>query len=351
MHLFKLVFTLLMVLSLGQSCNYGSSGAEGTLVMGTYCSIDLYENGTALLYKRLFARLSELELIFSANRDDSELAKINQNAGIEAVAISPELYIVLERALYFAEETGGVYDPTVGPLVKLWGIGTENRIPGDEEIAAALDLINYRDVELKLIDGTSATAFLKRKGMALDLGSIAKGFAADELCTILSEAGVPRALIDLGGNIYVWGKKKSGEPWNIGIQDPYGERGSYIGILKLQDSCSVVSSGVYERFFTDQGKNYHHIMELAENGKRGYPIENGILSTTIIAVSSMDADALSTACFLLGYEKGMALAASRGAEIVYVMEAKEKKEGKVIKGSPGAMAIFSMSPDMSSPAY
>ena len=322
--------------------------AQSKLVMGTLCTIDLYEDGNAALYERLFARLTELEKIFSANREDSELAVVNQNAGLRAVEISPELFTVLERAIYFAQATNGAFDPTIGPLVKLWGIGKENAgIPADDEIISALELVNYKDLELSSgKTGRAGTAFLKRQGMSLDLGAIAKGYAADELVLILREAGVKRAIIDLGGNIYVWGKKPNGEPWRIGVQDPYGERGTYAGVLQLEDSISVVSSGVYERYFIgNDGRQYHHILELSEDGRgrRGYPVDNNILSTTVIAASSMDADALSTSCFVLGYEKGLDLAKKNGTEVLYIMEENVQKDEKMtikINGSPGIMAIF-----------
>ena len=344
-----LVIPFLALLSVFTACSRrgGIVGAQGEFAIGTYCQIDLFEEGRPDLYNRLFTRLAELDSIFSANRDDSELSKINQNAGRKAVEISPELYTVLERALYFAQATEGAFDPTVGPLVKLWGIGTENaRIPPDEEIQAALALVDYRDLELKENasgrPGIAGTAFLKREGMALDLGAIAKGYAADELVKILNKENIKRAIIDLGGNIYVWGSKDNGDPWLIGIQDPLSERGNYLGVLELKGSISVVSSGVYERFLTGgDGKRYHHIMELSESGKgkRGYPSENNLLSTTVIAVSSMDADALSTSCFVLGYEKGLALAMANGAEIIFIEET-NNETGTTIRGSPGAMSIL-----------
>jgi len=324
-------------------------------VLGTFCRIDLYENGNPELYNRLFNRLAELDQIFSANRDDSELARVNRSAGLEPVQVSPRLFAVLERALFFAEASGGVFDPTVGPLVKLWGIGTETpRQPAEGEIRAALDLVNWRDLELRAVntavdpaadsttDPAAGTAFLKRRGMALDLGAIAKGYAADELTRILRDEEVPRALIDLGGNIYIWGKRGDGKFWRVGVQDPLSERGNSAGVLELPGDLSVVSSGVYERCFTgSDGRRYHHILELGENpgGPKGYPVENGLLSVTIIAASSMDADALSTSCFALGYEKGAALAAANGAEVIFIYE------DKTIRGSSGAMAVFTLEDD------
>ncbi|MDR2702498.1 MAG: FAD:protein FMN transferase [Spirochaetaceae bacterium] len=332
-----------------------NSGVRVEYVLGTFCRIDLFENGNAGLYGRLFDRLAELDRILSANRDDSELALLNRNAGLEPTGVSPELSAVLERALYFAGISGGAFDPAVGPLVKLWGISTDSpRIPRNGEIGAALELVNWQDVDIMPDTGTGTadgsagmtvgTVFLRRPGMALDLGAIAKGYAADELVRILRETEVPGALIDLGGNIYVWGNKADGKPWLVGVQDPLDSRGSYAGILELAGSISVVTSGVYERYFTgDDGKRYHHIFGLTEDedagmkNPRGYPVENGLLSVTVIAVSSMDADALSTSCFALGYEKGLALAAANGAEVLFIFE------DKTIRGSPGAMSVFTVS--------
>ena len=312
--------------------------AQTEYALGTFCTIELFENGSSGLYNRLFTRLAELEQKLSANRDDSELVMVNRNAGLGPVQISPELLVVLERALYFAGISGGAFDPTAGPLVKLWGIGTETpRIPSNGEIDAVLDLVDWR--ELETVQNAVNTAFLKRQGMALDLGAIAKGYAADELVRILAEENIPRAIINLGGDLYVWGTKTDGKPWFIGIQDPLDDPGNYSGILELRGSTSVVSSGVYERYFTgNDGKRYHHILGLTENeAERGYPAENGILSVTVIAPSAMDADALSTACFILGYEQGLALA--NGAEILFIFE------DKTIRGSPGALAIFTPAGD------
>jgi thiamine biosynthesis lipoprotein len=335
------------------------SNVQMEYVLGTFCRIDLFENGSAGLYRRLFDRLAELDRILSANRNDSELALLNRNAGLQPVYVSPELSAVLERALYFARISGGAFDPTVGPLVKLWGISTDTpRIPWSGEIRTVLELVNWQDVDIipntgaaegvteGTAGGSARTAFLKRRGMALDLGAIAKGYAADELVRILRETEVPGALIDLGGNIYVWGNKADGKAWRVGVQDPLNIRGSYAGILELAGSISVVTSGVYERYFTgDDGKRYHHILGLTEDedagikNMRGYPVENGLLSVTVIAVSSMEADALSTSCFALGYENGLALAAANGAEILFIFE------DKTIRGSPGALAAFTLSND------
>jgi thiamine biosynthesis lipoprotein len=243
---------------------------------------------------------------------------------------------VLERARYFAEISGGAFDPTVGPLVKLWDIGSDTAVvPNMGEIAGALKLINWQDL---ILDHTRGTAFLSRPDMALDLGAIAKGYAADELADILREADIPGAIIELGGNIYAFGSRapeKAGaaaRPWRIGIQDPLSERGVYALVAELWD-CSVVTSGVYERFFLYNGKRYHHILDTVT----GFPVENGLLSVTVIAPSSMDADALSTTLFALGYEKGRVLAEREGAEAIFIFE------DKTIRGTGELNGLFKLS--------
>ncbi|MDR3139791.1 MAG: FAD:protein FMN transferase [Treponema sp.] len=327
-------FLLLPLVFFTAGCAKAPS-SQAEFVMGTVCTVNLYNRGTPALYRKVFARLRELEGIMSANREDSDVALINRNAGIGPVAVREELVEVLAAALDYAERSGGAFDPTVGPLVKLWGIGGENpRIPGDAEIREALALINWRDL---LVDRAAGTAFLKRPGMALDPGAIAKGYAADEAARLLREAGIPGAIIDLGGNIFAYGRKTGeglgrNEPWRIGIQDPLADRGVYIGILEIR-SQSVVTSGVYERFFEAEGKRYHHILSVQD----GRPVDNGLLSVTIIADHSTDADALSTAAFALGYAQGRALVESvPGAEAVFVFA------DKSLRITPGALEAFTL---------
>jgi thiamine biosynthesis lipoprotein len=234
----------------------------------------------------------------------SGVVAINRRAGLEPVKVRADLIELLETALYYAELSDGAFDPTIGPLTRLWGIGTDSeRVPGEGEIARALRLVNWRDL---IIDRESGTAFLRREGMALDLGAIAKGYAGDEALRIAKQDKVKRAVIDLGGNIVtLGGREKKGKiihPWRIGIQNPLMGRGSYIGVIPVID-MSVVTSGVYERHFESGGKSYHHLLSTAN----GYPVENGLLSATIVTRSSTAADALSTLVFTLGYERGKAV--------------------------------------------
>jgi thiamine biosynthesis lipoprotein len=203
-------------------------------------------------------------------------------------------------------------------------------------VLAGIREVDRGDIE---INRAASTVFLGKPGMILDLGAIAKGFAADQGALILEKAGVKAAVIDLGGNILVYGEKpgrvfspRPRRTWRVGIQDPRDTRGSYIGVLETPGK-SVVTSGVYERYFTRDGKRYHHILST----ETGYPVENGLLSVTVIADHSIDADALSTAAFALGWEKGAALLGKTGAEGIFVFE------DQSVRVSPGLRESFTLS--------
>ena len=271
--------------------------------MGTVCSINAYEYGTQKLYDELFTRIAEIESDFSVNIASSQIAAINTAAGQRAVTVSANVFSVVKAALQYAELTDGAFDPTVGALVKLWGINTDNaRVPQQQEIDDALPLVNWRNVIISENADGSGSVMLSQRGMSLDLGGIVKGYAADELVKILQKRNVKRAIIDLGGNVFVYGKKKDGSLWRVGVKDPEFPEGTPALIMHLTNS-TVVTSGVYERFFVEDGAWYHHILDT----KTGYPASTGLLSTTIICESSMAADALSTSVFALGKERGMEL--------------------------------------------
>jgi thiamine biosynthesis lipoprotein len=295
------------------------------------CTVNLYERGSDRVYREIFSRLREIENRMSANIDDSELELINTNAGIGPLRVHEDMIELIERALYFCELTEGAFDITVGPLVKLWDLGGDDpRLPSGAEIDAVLPLIAWRDI---VIDREAGTVFLARKGMRLDMGAIAKGYAADEAARIIRAARIPRAVIDLGGNILALGEKAGKKPWRVGIQNPLDDRGSYMGILEVRNK-TLVTSGIYERYSEIEGKRYHHILSTAD----GYPVENGLLSVTVIAEKSVDADALSTALFALGYEKGKALAGSLdGVYAIFVFD------DMSIRGSQGALDNFTLS--------
>ena len=263
--------------------------------LGTICTVNLFEDGSRGLYSQIFRRLSEIDSRFSVSKKNSDISKINDAAGLHPVNVHEDVAEVLRYALEIAEKSGGAFDPSIGPLVRLWGINTPHaKVPTEQEIQTARSLIDYRKVHL---DGNMV--FLEEKGMSLDFGGIAKGYAADEIAEILRKNSVSRAVLDLGGNVYVYGRKNDGSPWQIGIRNPYGTSDNPAMVLSLEESMSVVTSGVYERFFTRDGNLYHHILD----PKTGAPAQRDFLSVTIVDNSSMRADALSTTAFLVGMEK------------------------------------------------
>ena len=302
------------------SCNTRALPPQSEFVLGTVCSINLYESGTEELYAKLFARLRALNDIFNNYSDFSEISRVNKSAADKAAEVSQDFYNVLKRALEFARLTDGAFDPTVGPLMKLWGFGKDTRVPSAEEIEAAKKTVGWQNVILTSQDaaghesdagqdaggeqkhqaGQKAAApsvRFKKNGTSLDLGAIAKGYAADELVRILRERKVKRAAVSLGGNVYVYGKKRGHSLWNVAIRDPF-DPGKNAFMLKTKDA-TVVTSGGYERFFEQDGKRYCHILDPST----GRPAESGFVSVTIVSADSMTADALSTSLFVLGMEK------------------------------------------------
>ena len=295
-------------------CRPKAESARAAFALNTVCNVFLYDQARADVYDDIFARIHEIESRMSAFQPDSDVARINASAGIAPVQVNEEVFRIIERAVGFAEMSGGAFDPSVGPLVFLWGVNTENpRVPSQEEIEAVLPLINWRDI---VLDSAHLSVFLRKPGMALDLGGIAKGYAADEAIAIARKARLKRALVDLGGNVITHGVKQDKSPWRVGVQAPFESRGDLIGFISGGE-MTVVTSGVYERYFEHEGQYYHHIF----SPFNGYPAKTGLLSATIVTSASMDADALSTAVFVMGYEKGCTLIESlEGVEAIFIFE-------------------------------
>lgn len=287
------------------------------LVLDTSCTITLYDKAPPGTLDKAFALVHHIDATMTVYGSGSEATAINQAAGDHPVRVSSETFSVIRSALTYSALSSGAFDITVGPLVKLWGIGTAGaHVPSLPEIEQAISLVDYRDV---VLDAAKGTVFLKRKGMAIDLGGIAKGFAAQKTVEFLASQGVKRAIIDFGGNIVAMGSKGSGKPWRIGIQDPDKARGSYIALVEVSNEA-VVTSGKYERYFIQDGVRYHHIMD----PRTGFPVNNGIASTTIVTGDSTIADALNKVVFVPGLQKGLALidSLSGQAEAIVVMEDK-----------------------------
>lgn len=239
----------------------------------------------------------EYDAKFSRTNEDSEISKINKAKG-KFVEVSDDTITLIKKGIYYSDLSKGAFDITIGSVSKLWDFHSENpSVPSKKKIASAKKYVNYKNIIIRdnRVRLTSSKA-------ALDLGAIAKGYIADRLKDYLKENGVKHAIINLGGNVLTIGTKTDGSPYNIGIQKPFDETGQPITSVKVANK-SVVTTGTYQRYFEKKGKLYHHILDPST----GYPCENKLSSVTIITNSSLTADALSTTCFLLGYDEGMKL--------------------------------------------
>lgn len=234
--------------------------------------------------------IRRLESEWSVTDEESEIYQVNHSNG-EPVNLSDETAQIVRFALDMAEETDGALEPTIYPVLTAWGFTTdENRIPAEEEIQALLENVGYDKVEL------NGNAIRLQPGMELDMGAVGKGYAGDLAAELLESEGITSALLDIGGNIQAVGSRPDGSDWRLGIRNPFGE--GTIGVLSVSD-CAVVTSGNYERYFTgEDGNTYGHIID----PETGYPVDNGLMSVTIIAEEGKLGDALSTSMFVKGLD-------------------------------------------------
>lgn len=261
----------------------------------------------------VFTYMEEMELQFSTNLEGSDVYRINQAAGEEAVKVDEETFAVIKQALNIAEQSEGEFDVTVGAVTNLWQIGSEDaRKPSDEEIEAALELIDYRKITL---DEENLTVKLEEKGMVIELGGISKGYIGGRVKDILASYGITTAIINLGGNVVVMGTSPGNEDgWNVGVQDPDETRGQVVGTQRVIDGA-VVTSGIYERYLEVDGVKYHHILDPTT----GYPLDNELSGVTVFAQNSFEGDSYSTALFLFGIEEGIDFVESiDGLEAVFI---------------------------------
>jgi thiamine biosynthesis lipoprotein len=243
-------------------------------------------------------KVARIEGLLSRFMPDSEISRVNGSAGIRREKVSRETYDVLSQALEFSRSLPGCFDVTIAPLVALWHTAKESLAqPDASSIQRVLSGVNHRDLSL---DPREMTAGLRHAGQSVDLGGIGKGFAGDRIVEVFKEFGISSACSNLGGNVVTWGAKPDGSPWHVGIQHPRQEN-SLIGSVSVVNQ-TVVTSGDYQRYFTDsQGKRHHHILDPTT----GYPAESGLISVSIVSDQSVAADALSTSLFVAGMKRGL----------------------------------------------
>lgn len=286
-------------------------------VLGTIIRLTVYGDNAQNAIDLAVSRLYEIDDRMSVFKADSEISNININAGKSPIKVNDDTFFVIKQGLYYSNLTSGAFNLCISPLVNLWGIGTSHaRIPNEHEVEKALKISDYKSI---VLNDKDYTVSLCHPGQAIDLGSIAKGYAADEIKSIFTKNNIKHAIIDLGGNVYAFGTKPDLSHWNIGIQDPFGDQQQYIGTLKVSNK-SIVTSGGYERYFEIDGQRFQHIID----PKTGYPCKNDISSVTIISDNSIDGDALSTCCYTMGLEKGLNLIESiNGVDGIFITNNKE----------------------------
>lgn len=308
-----LLLACLLLCSLG-GCSREQAAeplSKTNLMLDTVVTISLYDSQDTALLEEAFDEIARLEDLLSATVEGSDIDRLNRAAGQDWVDIAPETEEVLGLAKKYAALSGGAFDVTAGPLIDLWGIHNgEGHYPTQAELDQVLPLIGSEDLLIE-----AGRAFLARPGMEVNLGAIAKGYIADRVKALLEDRGVEHATLDLGRNVLLIGGKTAEDPFRIGIQDPNDQQGALIGALDVADR-SVVTSGINERYFTYEGRQYHHILDPFT----GFPADTGVASVTILSDSSAQGDALSTTCLLLGQEQGAALIESlEGVEALFIL--------------------------------
>ena len=302
-----------------------------SIKLNTAVQITIYDSQDKALLDDCLALCDKYELVFSRTNEKSELYKLNHRKNtsdkdpnadgqttpypVSGTAdtwhISEDLASLLSQGLSITRESDGAFDIAIAPLTSLWDFTAEDpKVPDDAAIQKALPLCSSDGVT---IDGQDIT--LPSDDIQFDVGAIAKGYIADRMKDLLVKKGVKSAIINLGGNVLCIGSKPDGTPFKVGIQKPFADRNETEAVMDITGK-SVVSSGIYERCFKQNGKLYHHIL----NPKTGYPYDNSLISVTIISDQSVDGDALSTTCFALGLEDGLKFAEKKGVQAVLITE-------------------------------
>ena len=311
----RLLCSSLLFLLLLSGCS-AKPAQQQFFAMDTVMSITAYDKGAEEAVTAAVAKVNELEALLSRTRAGSEVTALSL-AAPDAVTLSEDTLRVLRLASEWHEKTGGAFDVTIAPVAAAWGFGGsgEYQVPAVETLEELLTLVDGSSVVL-----TETAAALPVKGMEIDLGGIAKGYAASQAEQILRAGGVEHALLDLGRNITVIGTKPDGTDWRVAVQDPADSSGS-VGVLSLRD-CSAVTSGGYQRYFEQDGVVYHHIID----PRTGAPADSGLISATVVCTDAGLADLLSTAVFVLGEEEALNLwQVEGGFELILVTD-----DGRVV---------------------
>ena len=296
---------------------------ESRVLMDTYCTITIVSPSEEKAKEAIesgFNEIQKLDTYLNNFSPDSEISAISGSAGIKPVRVSSETLELIEKTIGISELTNGAFDPTIAPVLKLWkfsGRPASPTIPPDAAIKDALKLVDYRKIH---INKKTSEIFLQKKGMELDLGGIAKGYAADKAIEAIKAKGITSALVSIAGDIRGYGFSTTGKTWRVGIQDPRPENPDserpwedIFAALYLKNSA-ISTAGDYQRFLIKNGKRYHHIIDPAN----GYPSDSGLISVSVIAPEGYIADGVDTAILIMGADKGMKLLNAKGLDGVLV---------------------------------
>ena len=272
--------------------------------MNTYMEFTAYGKNSEKAVDAAIEEVQKLDAMLSAENSKSEVYALNEQGNLQATDDLAEL-ILRGKEIY--QETDGLFDDTIYPVMKLWGFPTGNyHVPTAAEVQKKLALVDGNKVEIQTRDSDEKGRDSKEKtkfvtlgaDQQIDFGGIAKGYTGQKLAELFQEYGVSSALVSLGGNIQAIGTKPDGSSWKVGIRDPKGGQQDYIGVLSVENQA-VITSGGYERYFEEDGKTYIHII----NPRTGYPADGDLLSVTIVSKDGTLADGMSTALYIMGYEK------------------------------------------------
>ena len=259
--------------------------------MDTYMTLSAYGENAGKALSESEAEIKRIDAMLSTGSEDSEISKLNKSKKAE---VSEETFSLIERAKTIGLDTGKVFDISVYPVMQAWGFTDKNyRVPEKSELKELLKSVDVSKVDLD--EQNHEVSFDDE--MAIDLGGIAKGYTSQRVIEIMKENGIEHALINLGGNVQVLGKKPDGSDWRVAIADPEDQE-QYVGGVAVSDKA-VITSGGYQRYFDKDGERYFHIIDLSD----GFPARNGLTSVTIVSDDGTLADALSTSLFIMGPDK------------------------------------------------
>ena len=338
MNLRILTILLISILIVAFGCGGKGIYKRTELAMGTVVEISVADKdkdpeAIEKAICKAFDRIKEIEALMSSYLKGSDVSRINRLGKGKYVAVSDETFEVIRTSIKFSKLSEGAFDITILPVLELWGFSSKIRedVPTQEEIGERLPLVNFRNI---LIDEEERAVGFSVAEMEIDLGGIAKGYAVDEAIVVLKNEGIKKAMVNAGGDVYCLGTKDNDQLWVIGIKHPR-KPGQILTTLEIKGQA-IATSGDYEKYYTIKGKRYPHIID----PRTGRPVQNDVMSVTILAPTCLEADALATTCFVLGKEKGLKLIGSLdGVEGMIVSQQGSGIEVGFSKGLAGTLRL------------